>query len=661
MTQDRTKILETAQKYAAKGLHDRAITEFKKVLESNPRDIRTLLKVGDLYTRKNERDKAIEHYNRGAEQYAQQGFFLKAAAVYKQILKLSPRRLDAAMRLAEMYKQLALVTEALNTYEDIATQHFEDGNHPQGLAILALMVNLDPTNVPVRIKYAEALSQAGSTIAAAEQFEAGAQLLKEQNRTDDYIKVCERLLFHRSDDLALAHEIASLYLKKKEPKAALAKLQVCFNKDPHEPHTLELLAQAFQQVDQTDKAVSVYRELARVYQQQNRLQERAEVFRKILTINPSDEEAKQALAGRASIAGFPSSAPITSHQLPELEGIPSSEVVYLQDEDSYDLDRDVFSNASGNTHVPEEETDTTTHDGLLAQIRKTLEASSPPLSTVFDEPHEHAESSSDADHLRPMTPSEFDALPVEGSLALPLSTGRLANTRVEEALDEAEFYLVQGLYDETRLALEELSKHHPHNPLVISKLEEANELVTSLDDSSPLLTVDTDQSSVPPDADSLTENILEEPESSVQTSEFSAGLRRFRPDIKEQLSKEDTETHFDLGIAYKEMGLFDDAIEEFKICMNNASRECNASTMIGICYKEKGQLTEAIKNFKRGLHAEQKTKEEELGLFYELGLAYEALGDTGEALYYFHEVAKRNSSFRHAQQKINDLQGKSLL
>ncbi|MCB9707856.1 MAG: tetratricopeptide repeat protein [Myxococcales bacterium] len=790
MTQDRTKTLENAQKYAAKGLYDRAIAEFKKVLETNPKDIRTLLKIGDLYTRKGDRDEAIESYHHVAQHYAQQGFFLKAVAVYKQILKLDARRIDVAMRLAEMYKQLALVNDALQTYEDIAAQHIEAGNHPQAMATFALMVDLDPTNVPVRIKYAESLSQAGSILAAAEQFEAGAQLLKEQNRTDDYIKVCERLLFHRSDDTALAHEIASLYLRKNEPKAALSKLQLCFSRNPNDPETLSLLAAAFQAIGQEEKAISVYRELANVYQHKNKLKERADVLGKILALDPHDENAQQALAGYAPSGlspRFPSYAPRTAEQPVDLDAIDDDEVELLEEDETFDgPPSDIFAHPAmaaagispaiakeaqiarlmtecgvyenyglkaevtkqllrvleiapshmeareklkeiyleagnideaitqldhlakaceatdparaqiyreeaaslsprGDASAPpqpisgrlmqEEHTDVTAHDGALAHIRKELSATRRNLASLPLPHAERAVSSAAApayappgrpliedSRLRPLTPMEFEALPVAQSVPpRAVSIGNSGSLRVEQALDEAEFYLVQGLYEETLQALQDLLNAYPKNRLVLSRLEEAKALAASIEDSSPLIVVDsTDQTAAL--TEQLAEEVFpEETDSGMQALEVNNALRQIRRGIQEQLSAEDTDTHFDLGIAYKEMALYDDAIEEFKICMKNPARECNASTMIGICFKEKGQLTEAIKNFKRGLHAEQKTKEEELGLFYELGLAYEALGDSGEAVYYFSEVIKRQRDFRNAARKIEELEGKSPL
>ena len=130
---------------------------------------------------------------------------------------------------------------------------------------------------------------------------------------------------------------------------------------------------------------------------------------------------------------------------------------------------------------------------------------------------------------------------------------------------------------------------------------------------------------------------------------------QFKKGVEEQVGLDDSDTHFDLGIAYKEMGLYADAIGEFKLAMNNASRECIAQTMIGLCYVEQGMLSDAIKHFKKGLYAEAKTGREELGLYFELGAAYQMLNDPKEALYYLQKVQKRDPNFRGVEERIAQL------
>ena len=94
MSVNKNKITAQAQKYTAKGQFEKAILEYRKILKSDANDIRTWLKMGDLYTRMGARKEATETYLKVAEYYRNSDFHLKAVAVYKQVLKLYPTLLD---------------------------------------------------------------------------------------------------------------------------------------------------------------------------------------------------------------------------------------------------------------------------------------------------------------------------------------------------------------------------------------------------------------------------------------------------------------------------------------------------------------------------------------------------------------------------------------
>ena len=74
---NREKIVAGAQKFIQRGQLDKAIKEFQRIVEEDPKDVRTLLKIGDLYSKKGERDNATQTYLKVAEFYSDQGFFSK--------------------------------------------------------------------------------------------------------------------------------------------------------------------------------------------------------------------------------------------------------------------------------------------------------------------------------------------------------------------------------------------------------------------------------------------------------------------------------------------------------------------------------------------------------------------------------------------------------
>ncbi|MCB9610303.1 MAG: hypothetical protein H6716_27190 [Polyangiaceae bacterium] len=291
---DTTRALETSQQLVKDSKPEKAISRYRALVDAHPPVEGPLVKLRNLFTKSDERSKAIATHVRLARRYADQGAFENAVAVYNQILELDASDIDTRFKLALMYEHLELVEDALFTYEMVATSYALAGQFEQATDPVGRMASLDPENVAVRIKYAEALSKVNRIEDAANEFAASAELLRSWGRMDDYIKVAERLLFHRRD-VALAREVAELYLERNDAKRALSKLQVCFQANPKDVTTLELLARAFHMLGQSPKAISVYREIARIYDETKRPEERSRNLRKILELDPNDAEAQTAL------------------------------------------------------------------------------------------------------------------------------------------------------------------------------------------------------------------------------------------------------------------------------------------------------------------------------------------------------------------------------
>jgi tetratricopeptide (TPR) repeat protein len=124
--------------------------------------------------------------------------------------------------------------------------------------------------------------------------------------------------------------------------------------------------------------------------------------------------------------------------------------------------------------------------------------------------------------------------------------------------------------------------------------------------------------------------------------------------LEKPVEEGDGETHYDLGLAYKEMGLMDEAIKAFDKALRAPGREVGCRVMIGLCQREQQNHSEAIHQFKQGLHAEP-TERERQSLYYEIACTYEQLGDLGEALYYFEMVLKRDPGFADVNQRVMQL------
>ena len=296
MAFNKNKVMDAARRYVEKGQLDKAIKEYNRVVKEDPKDVRVWLKIGDLHAKKGAKAEAVDTYSKVAKFYSEQGFYLKAVAVYKQILKLDPRLIEVNLKLAELYRQLGLMSDAMRQFEAVAGHFHREGKTKEALATVRQLVELDPENVATRIKLAELYSKEGMTDEAIVEFTKACDYLRQNKREDDFVKVAERLLWHKPDNIALSRELAKLYLKRKDPRRALQKLQMCFKANPRDTETLALLAQAFQALEQNSKTVQVLKELARVLHEDNERDKAADVHRKILALVPNDGEAKAYLS-----------------------------------------------------------------------------------------------------------------------------------------------------------------------------------------------------------------------------------------------------------------------------------------------------------------------------------------------------------------------------
>ena len=153
--------------------------------------------------------------------------------------------------------------------------------------------------------------------------------------------------------------------------------------------------------------------------------------------------------------------------------------------------------------------------------------------------------------------------------------------------------------------------------------------------------------------------VEEQPEESASTELGDAGLadifKEFKKGVDKQLGKEDYDTRYNLGIAYKEMGLIDEAIAEFQLAAKDDARLLECASMLGICFLEKGMPKLAMKWFERGLKAPGRTEEEYAALRYDLAVAHEAAGDVDKALALFTELYGQDANFRDVANKVREL------
>jgi tetratricopeptide (TPR) repeat protein len=143
----------------------------------------------------------------------------------------------------------------------------------------------------------------------------------------------------------------------------------------------------------------------------------------------------------------------------------------------------------------------------------------------------------------------------------------------------------------------------------------------------------------------------EEPEDN-QQKDFEEMLEKFKLGVAHSVDDADFDSHYDLGIAFREMGLIDEAISAFQKATRGSSHRVRASESLGECFIEKGQPAIAVTVLER-LIAEPGLPEDSLiGVFYLLGRAAEELDKPGEASAYYHRVIAVDMGFRDASHRL---------
>lgn len=262
--------------------------------------------------------------------------------------------------------------------------------------------------------------------------------------------------------------------------------------------------------------------------------------------------------------------------------------------------------------------------------------------------------------------------------AAPQPYSPLSNTRgfqggdsLEDALEEADFFVSRNLLEDAVSILQEQLTRFPNHPLLLERLREVNEAMAAahggemqmpqgnhvlpppqddhaFDIASSLAVLDHDLLATP--------SAPMEPANAVDVEEVFA---KFKEGVKAKISESDSATHYDLGVAYKEMGLLQDAISEFELAARDPKRECVCWSMIAMVQLERGDTNAAVESLIRGLHAEIKTPEQELTLYYELGNIYQLNDNPREALYYFEKIERRDPDFRDVSARLRALRGSS--
>ncbi len=348
MAIDREKALQQAQKFIEKRRYDRALEEYQRILREEPNDSRTLLKLGDLQIRMQAFADAMATYDRVGQLYETQGFPVKAVAVYKQIREhiqkrspdLAERFAHVTPRLAKIYAKLQLTSDAIQAYDEVATRLLRVGKRNEAVATFREMVALDPGNPLTHVRLAEALCHLADLEGGQAAFGKASELLLKLGRHEDAARVVERGLHFRADP-SLAKLAAEIYLQRgtrNDGLQALSKLQICFQADPKDLSVLGMLAQAFNLLEQSDKAVEVQKQMAILAREKGEHKLFAQLVHYLAQVAPNDDQVRAMLLMSQPEAPAAVGASLPPPRSLAPASIPAPVVTELSDDEIEEID-----------------------------------------------------------------------------------------------------------------------------------------------------------------------------------------------------------------------------------------------------------------------------------------------------------------------------------
>lgn len=760
---DKSKVMRAAEKSLAQGKIPAAIKEYQQIVEHEPDDFSALNMLGDLLSRTGQPEEAIKCFTLVAEHYREEGFALKAIAMYKKMDRLKPGNIEIAAKLAPLYEMQGLMIDARTQYLLVADAYSRGGHASKALEVLRKIADLDPRNTEIRLKLAEGYQRENYLSDAAEAFtHAGTQFYTREayepaldaytralslmpydhaalsgltsthialGTADEAAETLERAVAAQPDDTELLSLLAHAHVEAEDAAAAERATAALVEREPSSLKRYEEVIRLYLKGDDLAAAIRLLTRIAEQLLSGGQEETLAELLPEILARDPEQMDALRLLVRlhtwqhdseklRGALEHLAEAAEAAG-LVDEERGALSQLVRLTSDEPRYRARLQELGGATEDVETGEAFVETgggevPTFESFISMNEETVEApaeeatqfewnssaadaepsaAADPSASFADLNDEWAETpAATNDSSTPVGYQEFnfnessaprEATETEASQPAPFTSAEQREAILKRELEGVDFYLEQGYSDIALDTLDTLERQFgshaeidarrqrltgfaasaPADEPSAAPREEAFEFNTSFNTSF--------ESNATQEAPAVAEQAAPAPPvapAAPPRPTIDPGLAaifdEFRTAVEEEESPADGdyETHYNLGLAYKEMDLLDEAVEEFQLAAtlvaprDGTPRYLQCCNLLGHCFMQKGMARPAVMWYKRGLDAPGHTEDEYQALRYELGAVYEQMGELDQAIDTFQEVYGVNVSYRGVAEKLRELQ-----
>src|SRR5882724_1813810 len=287
----KARMQRSAEKFVAQGKAAQAIEEYQKLVAQDPKDLMAINMLGDLYIRAGRVEDAVHNFTRIAEHYRENGYTVKAIAMYKKISKINPADSDVSSKLAVLYSQQGLIVEARQQYLIIAEMHAKNNDIQGAFEIYQKIADLEPENTDIRIKLGELCLRVGQTRKAHDCFVAAGQELGRRGRFEDSLNSYLRALAADKTSRHALQAVSAIYVHIGEPMKAVDLLNRAFEDRPGDIDLLTILGKTYLAAEMLDEAEATL--LSLIQMDPGKHEYLIELGRKFLQKNLYDRAAEQ--------------------------------------------------------------------------------------------------------------------------------------------------------------------------------------------------------------------------------------------------------------------------------------------------------------------------------------------------------------------------------
>ena len=673
--QIRTKAAEFFQK----GDYAKAVAEYKKVLELEPGNASVYNFIGDAFVKLNNIDEAVSNYMEAAKGYGNDALYNNAIAVCKKILRSKKDDPEIYKMLGDLYIQQGLINEAITNLLEYSERKIKEGKPDLAFPVYHQIVELNPQNLAIRSKLADMYLSQKRVPQAIEEFTKLAQAYRENGRLIEAEAIDAKVRSMKGETAApsavapapvpeirpqqvideLTHHASpeiNLEVPSHQGKPVMGIPTLSIQKETEKPFVPERskqdwatnveLGDLLVEIGSVQEALDQYHTAANGYLGDGNIDKSITIYKKIAELQPLELRSRQKLVEISLQSNQPEAMVDAYLGLAEClyrrELKEQAAAVYQKVLEIDPVNETALESLS--LLLPEMPEGGMDMPGF--QVQPEFKAPpqpsisiQPPSSTIQPQAMEPAAAPSTGfdfasfqPAVQPQPEETTDGtpswqLPVQEPGAVPTDQSFLHSQPQEEQKEEPSHLTAQPQEEQ---------------PQDDGNVHWGREMVEGGRQSRVKFSVADDEQSQAPQAQ----------EEYLSLNDI---LAEFKEGVYQSIKQEDFQGHYDLGIAYKEMGLVQEAIAEFQISSKGEKERLKSFEMLGICFMERGEYKFAIRQMERGLATPGYEEEAYMGLRYNLAQSYENLGEVDNAVKAYEEIYSIDVSFKDVTQKLQQL------